>query len=69
MIESAERDFTVDGPNLADQEREAGLVDEFDLFIAPVVVGTGKPCFPREGGSKLDLQDVRSVDDGMVFLK
>ena len=33
-------------PTLAAQAIEAGLVDEYHLFLAPVVVGGGKRSFP-----------------------
>ena len=36
------RDLTVGGPDLAAQAIKAGLVDEYHLFVAPIVVGGGK---------------------------
>jgi riboflavin biosynthesis pyrimidine reductase len=39
---SAARDLTVGGPNLAAHAFKAGLVDECQLLIWPVVVGAGK---------------------------
>jgi dihydrofolate reductase len=42
----AGRDITVGGPELAAQAIKAGLVDEFQLFVAPVVVGGGKRSLP-----------------------
>ena len=40
------RDITVGGPHLAAQAIEAGLVDEYQLFFVPVVVGGGKRLLP-----------------------
>jgi dihydrofolate reductase len=43
---TATRDLTVGGPELAAQAIEAGLVDEYHLFLVPVVVGGGKRSLP-----------------------
>ena len=48
---AAERDLSVGGPDLAGQAIEAGLVDEYHLFVAPVVVGGGKRCLPTTSAS------------------
>src|SRR5437016_5804747 len=40
---SAERDISVGGPRLAAQAIKAELVDEYHLFLAPIVVGGGNP--------------------------
>jgi dihydrofolate reductase len=39
---SAERDLSVGGAGLAAQAVEVGLVDEYQLFLVPVLVGAGK---------------------------
>src|SRR5688500_1302126 len=39
--QTAERDLVVGGPALAAHAIRAGLVDEYHLFVAPVVVGGG----------------------------
>jgi dihydrofolate reductase len=65
---SAERDITVGGPDLAAQAIEAGLVDEFQLFVAPVVVGGGKRALPDNVRLKLELLDERRFGSGVVYL-
>jgi dihydrofolate reductase len=50
----AEHDITVDGPELAAQPIRAGLVDEFQMIVCPVVVRSGKRFFPD--GVRLDLE-------------
>jgi dihydrofolate reductase len=65
---SAERDITVGGPDLAAQAIEAGLVDEFQLFVAPVVVGGGKQALPDNVRLKLELLDERRFGSGVVYL-
>src|SRR5437764_361901 len=42
MKAAAERDITVGGPELAAQALAAGVVDEINLFLSPVIVGGGK---------------------------
>src|SRR4051794_33246148 len=56
---SAASDLTVAGANLATQAFEAGLVDECQLLIYPVFVGTGKPSLPRDTRADLELLDER----------
>jgi dihydrofolate reductase len=65
---SAGRDITVGGPDLAAQAIKAGLVDEFQLFVAPVVVGGGKQALPDNVRLKLELLDERRFGSGVVYL-
>jgi dihydrofolate reductase len=41
-------DLSVGGPGLAAQAIKAGLVDEYQLFLVPVVVGGGKCSLPGQ---------------------
>jgi dihydrofolate reductase len=66
---SAERDITVGGPDLAAQAIRAGLVDELQLFVAPVVVGGGKQSLPDHVRLKLELLDERRFGSGVVYLR
>ena len=68
MKTSAGRDITVGGPDLAAQAIMAGLVDECHLFLAPIVVGGGKPSLPDNVQLKLELRDVRRFGNGVVHL-
>jgi dihydrofolate reductase len=65
---SAERDLTVGGPELAAQAIEAGLVDELQLFVTPIVVGGGKPSLPKGVRVTLELLDERRFGNGVVYL-
>ena len=65
---TAERDITVGGPELAAQAIKAGLVDEYQLFLAPAVVGGGTRALPDDVRSKLELLDERRFDNGTVHL-
>jgi len=63
------RDITVGGPELAAQAMRAGLVDELQLFVAPVVVGGGKRALADEMRVDLELADERRFGNGMVYLR
>ncbi len=65
---SQERDITVGGPNLAAQAFEAGLVDECQLFLMPIVVGGGKPSLPDNVRLDLELLSETRFRSGVVFL-
>jgi dihydrofolate reductase len=68
MKAAAGRDLTVGGPDLAAQAIKAGLVDEYHLFVAPIVVGGGKQSLPNNVRLKLELLDERRFGSGMVHL-
>ena len=68
MKARAERDISAGGPGLAAQALEAGLVDECHLFLTPILVGGGKPSFPRGLLLKLELLGERSFAGGVVHL-
>ncbi len=68
MKASAERDIGVGGPELAAQAIKAGLVDEFQLFLTPIVVGGGKQSLPDDVLVNLELRDVRQFASGVVYL-
>lgn len=61
-------DVSVSGPGLASAAIRAGLVDEYQLFVAPVVVGGGTPVFPEGINIKLELADQRRFAGGFVYL-
>ncbi len=66
---TATRDLGIGGPELAAHALRAGLVDEYHLFVAPVVVGGGKPALPAGVRLKLDLREERRFASGMLFLR
>jgi dihydrofolate reductase len=69
LKESARADLTVGGAHLAGQAIEAGLVDEYRLFVVPVLVGGGKRAFPDGVHLELELRETRHFDSGMVYLR
>ncbi len=68
MKSSQEQDITVGGPNLAAEAFKAGLVDECQLFLTPIVVGGGKSSLPNNVRLDLELLSERRFRSGVVFL-
>jgi len=68
MKAAAELDITVGGPALAAQAIKAGLVDEYHLILAPVVVGGGTQSLPTDIRLRLELLDEHRFANGMVHL-
>jgi dihydrofolate reductase len=65
----AAADLSVGGAALAAQAIKAGLVDEYQLFLVPVVVGGGKRSLPgNDVRVNLELLDERRFRDGTVYL-
>ena len=65
---SSARDITVGGAELAGQVIAAGLVDECQLFLHPVLVGGGKRALPDDVRAELKLVDERRFRSGVVYL-
>ena len=61
--------LSVDGPHLAAQAIRAGLVDEYQLFVGPAIVGGGNPFFPNDVRVDLELLDQRRFGNGVVYLR
>jgi dihydrofolate reductase len=68
LKEAADRDITIGGPALAGQALAAGLVDECQLFLNPVVVGGGKPALPDRVRIDLELLAERRFSNGVVYV-
>jgi dihydrofolate reductase len=66
---TAGRDLTVGGPDLAAQAVKAGLVDEFQLLLVPIIVGGGRPSLPSNLRLELELLDERRFGNGIVHLR
>jgi riboflavin biosynthesis pyrimidine reductase len=59
----------VGGPELAGQAIKAGLVDEFQLFFVPILVGGGTRSLPDDVLLKLELLDEHRFGSGVVYLR
>jgi dihydrofolate reductase len=65
---TAGRDISVGGADLAAQAIKAGLVDEYHLFLTPIIVGGGKQSLPDNVRLELELLDERRFGNGVVHL-
>jgi dihydrofolate reductase len=66
---SSERDISIGGPTLAAHAIRAGLVDEYQRFVAPVAVGGGIHFLPDGVRVDLELLDEHRFDSGFVYLR
>jgi dihydrofolate reductase len=69
MKAQAGGDLAVSGPELAACAFKAQLIDELQLFIAPIVIGGGKKWLPEAVRLQLELQDEQRFGNGMVYLR
>lgn len=61
-------DLNVAGPDLAAHAFRAGLVDEVQVVVAPIILGTGQSYYPSTR-SPLQLQELRRFTNGMAWLR
>jgi dihydrofolate reductase len=70
LKEEPGRDLEVGGAGLAAGLIERGLVDEFRLFVRPVLLGGGTPYFPALGERvELELLETRTFGSRVVYLR
>jgi dihydrofolate reductase len=69
LKESSPHDISVGGAELAGQVMAAGLVDECQLFLNPVIVGGGKRALPDGVHARLELLEERRFKGGVVLLR
>jgi dihydrofolate reductase len=63
-------DIAAGGAGLAATLAEQGLIDEYRLFVSPVVLGGGTPFFPRlRERMPLELLDTRTFGSRVVYLR
>lgn len=63
-------DMDVGGPTIAASLMSAGLIDEYRVFVQPVVLGAGTPFFPSPADrAELRLLETRTFGSGVVLLR
>lgn len=63
-------DMDVGGPTTAAALIQAGLVDEYRLYVHPLLLGAGTPFFPPlDERIGLKLVETRTFDSGVVYLR
>jgi dihydrofolate reductase len=68
LKQRAGRDLSVGGAELGAQAIKADLVDEYHLFVNPVVVGGGTSALPDDIRLDLELLDEHRFASGVVHL-
>jgi dihydrofolate reductase len=69
LKEQPGKDLAVGGAALAASFIELGLVDVFQLFVVPVVLGAGTPFFPPlEHRIELELLETRTFGSRVTYL-
>ena len=64
------KDLAVGGAGLAGTLIKLGLVDEYRLFVSPVVLGGGAPYFPAlEERINLELVETRTFGSRVVYVR
>ncbi len=68
--EPGEGDIAIGGATLAAEAAEAGLIDEYQARVYPVLVGGGIPFFAQlERRVDLELVETRTFRSGVVYLR
>jgi dihydrofolate reductase len=63
-------DMAIGGPTTASTFMRLGLIDEYRLFIHPVILGAGTPFFPAlDDRIGLKLLETRTFGSGVVYLR
>jgi dihydrofolate reductase len=65
----AARGIAVGGPSLAAHAIRSGVVDEYHVFVAPIIVGSGNPYLPGKVRVSLELIEERGFGNGMVHAR
>lgn len=63
-------DLSLGGADLATAFRRLGLIDEYRIYVHPVLIGRGKPLFrPVDATASLRLLESRAFGNGVVLLR
>jgi dihydrofolate reductase len=70
LKEEPGEDLAVGGAGLASSLIDAGLVDDYRLFVNPVILGAGTPFFPAlDHRINLELVETRTFGSRVVYLR
>lgn len=70
LKEQPGRDVAVGGARLASTLSKLGLIDEYRLFVSPVVLGGGTPYFPAlDQRINLELVETRMFASRVVYVR
>jgi dihydrofolate reductase len=64
------KDLAVGGAGLASALMREDLIDEYQLFVKPIILGAGTPYFaPLEERIGLELAETRTFGSGVLYLR
>ena len=70
LKEDPGKDIGIGGAGLASAAMKLDLIDEYRLFVSPVVLGGGTPYFPRlDDRIKLELVETRTFASRIVYVR
>jgi dihydrofolate reductase len=70
LKEQPGKDIAIGGAGLARACMKLELIDEWRLFVSPVLLGGGTPYFPTlEESINLELVETKTFGSGVVFLR
>ncbi|MFD7977350.1 dihydrofolate reductase family protein [Streptomyces sp. NPDC059071] len=70
LAAAADGDLALSGAELSAAFRELDLIDAYQLYVDPVLIGRGTPLFPpTDTGASLRLERTRSFGNGVVLLR
>ena len=70
LKEQPGKDLAVGGASLASTFMKLGLIDEYRLFVSPVVLGGGTPYFPAlDQRINLELIETRTFGSRVVYVR
>jgi dihydrofolate reductase len=59
---AGEKDVAVSSPSILQQGLKAGLIDEIDIDLVPILLGEGVRLFERLGGEPIQLENTRVIE-------
>jgi dihydrofolate reductase len=70
LKEQPGKDLSIGGANIASAFMQLGLIDEYQLFIHPVILGGGTPMFPKlDDTISLTFVESRTFGSGVIYLR
>jgi dihydrofolate reductase len=70
LKEQADGDLVVGGADLAAEFRRHDLIDEYSIYVHPVLLGRGNPLFRETDAlARLRLTESRVFGNGVVLLR
>jgi dihydrofolate reductase len=62
-------DLVLSGADISATFMQHDLIDEYRLYVHPVVIGRGKRLFPSDARFDLRLAETRAFGNGVVLLR